>query len=93
MTNLTIQIPDDLARKLEAIASAQQKSVEEVVVDRLGSLCGQTNSPQAILRAVRKLRHPSPGAVDDLDAAIAATRLPVRDQGVFDRGAGDDLSA
>jgi hypothetical protein len=85
MTNLTIQIPDDLARALEVIASAQQKSVEEVAVERLGSLCDQPNSPQAILRAVRKLPHPSPGAVDDLDAAIAAARLPVRDQGVFDR--------
>jgi hypothetical protein len=30
------------------------------------------------------MSHPSPAAVDDLDAAIAAARLPVRDQGAFD---------
>jgi predicted transcriptional regulator len=38
MTNLTIQIPDDLARGLEGIASAQKKSVEQVAVGRLRSL-------------------------------------------------------
>jgi hypothetical protein len=85
MANLTIQIPDDLARGLEGIASAQKKSVEQVALDRLRSLFDRASSPEAVLRAVRKLPHPSPSAVDDLDAAIAAARLPVSDQGAFDR--------
>jgi len=82
---MTIQIPDDLARGLEEIAAAQQKSVEQVAVDSLRSLCDRATSPEVVLRTFRELPHPSTAAVDDLDAAIAAARLPVRDQGVFDR--------
>jgi hypothetical protein len=85
MTNLTIQIPDDLARGLEGIASAQNKSVEQVALERLRSLFDRTSSSEAVLRAVRELPHPSSSAVDDLDAAIADARLPVSDQGAFDR--------
>jgi len=85
MTNLTIQLPDDLARGLEGIASAQQKSVEQVALERLGSIFDKATSPEAVLRALRKLPHPSSSAVDDLDAAIEAARLPVSDQGAFDR--------
>jgi hypothetical protein len=72
----TIPIPDDLARGLEGIAAAQQKSVEQVESAR---------SPEVVLRAVRQLPHPSAAAVDDLEAAIAAARLPVRDEGAFDQ--------
>ncbi|HLY20401.1 MAG TPA: hypothetical protein VKR61_24410 [Bryobacteraceae bacterium] len=82
---MTIQIPDDLARGLEGIAAAQQKSVEQLALDGLRSLVGGAGSPGAILRALRKLPHPSVAAVDDLEAAIGAARLPVRDQGAFDR--------
>ena len=85
MTKLTIQIPDDLARGLEGIASAQKTSVEQVALERLRSLFNRASSPEAVLRAIRKLPHPSSAAVDDLDAAIAAARLPVSDQGAFDR--------
>ena len=82
---MTIRIPDDLARGLEGIAAAQQKSVEQVAGDSLRSLFDQASSPEVVLRALRGLSHPSAAAVDDLDAAIAAARLPVRDQGAFDR--------
>jgi len=82
---MTIQIPDDLARGLEGIAAAQHKSVEQVAVDSLRALFDRATSPEVVLRAVRKLSHPSPAAVDDLEAAIAAARLPVSDQGAFDR--------
>ncbi len=85
MTNLTIQIPDELALRLEVIASAQRKSVEQVALERLGSLLDSASSPQAVLQALRQLPYPSPSAVDDLDAAISAGRLPVNDQGAFDR--------
>jgi hypothetical protein len=82
---MTIHIPDDLARGLKEIAAAEKKSVEQLAVERLQSLLDQTTSPQAVLRAIRALPHPSPSAVDDLDAEIAASRLPVRDQGAFDK--------
>ena len=82
---VTIQIPDDLARGLEGIAAAQRKSVEQVALDSLRSLFDKASSPEAVLRSVRGLPHPSADAVDDLEAAIAAARLPVPDQGAFDR--------
>jgi hypothetical protein len=81
---MTIQIPDDLARGLEGIAAAQHKSVEQLALESLRSLFDETTSPEAILRAVRELPHPSAAAVDELDAAIAAARLPVRDRIAFD---------
>src|ERR1035437_2008045 len=82
---MTIHIPDDLARGLEGIAAAQQKSVEQVALDNLRSLFDRASSPEVVLRAVRGLTHPSAAAVDDLEAAIAAARLPVGGQGAFDR--------
>lgn len=82
---MTIHIPDDLACGLEGIAAAQQKSVEQVALESLRSLYDAASSPEVVLRAVRGLPHPSAAAVDDLDAAIAAARLPVRNHGVFDR--------
>jgi hypothetical protein len=81
---MTIQIPDDLARGLEGIAAQQHKSVEQVALESLRSLFDTATSPEVVLRALRKLSHPSAAAVDDLDVAIAASRLPVRDQGAFD---------
>jgi hypothetical protein len=82
---MTIQIPDDLARGLEGIAAAQQKSVQQLAVERLQSLLDKSTSPRSLLRAIQSLPHPSPAALDDLDDAISASRLPVRDGGVFDR--------
>jgi hypothetical protein len=81
---MTIQIPDDLARSLERLATAERKSVEQLALERLRSLIDTANSPEAVLRAVRELPHPSCSTVDDLEAAIAAARLPVRDQGAFE---------
>jgi hypothetical protein len=81
---MTIQIPDDLARSLRGIAAAQQKTVEQLALDSLRSLFDKASSPAAVLRAIRELPHPSVAAIDDLDAAIAAARLPVRGSGAFD---------
>ena len=81
---MTIQIPDDLARGLEEIAAAQKKTVEQVALERLRALLDTASSPGAVLRTLRQLPHPSSAAVDDLDAAIADARVPVRDQGAFD---------
>jgi hypothetical protein len=81
---MTIQIPDDLARNLLGIAAAQQRSVEQLALEGLRSLFDRASSPEAVLRTIRELPHPSAAAVDDLDAAIAAARLPVSDPGAFD---------
>lgn len=84
MKAMTIQIPDDLARGLESVAAAQKKTLEQLAVERLRTLLEKPVSPEAVLRTIRALPHPSSGAVDDLEAAIAASRLPVRDVGAFD---------
>ena len=81
---MTIQIPDDVALGLANIAAVQRKTVEQVAVENLRLLFGQVDSPEAILRAVRGLPHPSAAAVDDMDAAIRAAHLPVSDAGPFD---------
>ena len=81
---MTIQIPDDLARGLERVATQQHKSMNQLAVESLRQLFDHECSPGAILRAVRSLPHPSAAAVDDLEEAILSARLPVRDQGAFD---------
>ncbi len=82
---MTIQIPDDLARGLEGIAMVQHKSVEQVAVESLRQLVDRKSSPTAIsCGTIRQLPHPSVAAVDDLEAAILAGRLPVQDEGAFD---------
>lgn len=80
---MTIQIPDDLARDLEGIATAQHKSVEQVAVDSLRERFNRTGSPEALLRALRKLPRVSAADIADLEAAIESGRLPVSDRGVF----------
>jgi hypothetical protein len=57
--------------------------VEQLALESLRSVFDKANPPEALLRAVRELPYPSAEAVDDLDAAIAAGRLPVRDCIVF----------
>lgn len=81
---MTIQIPDDVARGLEGIAAAEHKSVEEVAVERLRCLVDKT-SPEAVLRLLRERPRPSADAIQDLNAAIEEGRVPVHDEGVFDR--------
>jgi len=85
MEGVTIQIPDDLARGLEGIAAAQEKSVEQLAVERLRTQLDRPTSPHSLLRTLQARPHPSHSALDDLDAAIADARLPVRDRGAFDR--------
>jgi len=82
---MTIEIPDDLAHDLEGVAATQNKSVEQVAVERLRSLVAKPTAPQALLRALQTLPHPTAAAVDEFEAAIAASRLPVVNNGVFDR--------
>ena len=88
MPNLIIEIPDDLARSLEGIAAARRKSVQQLALEQLSSLVAtirepRTGSPATILQAMQAPPHLSSADVDDLDAAIAAGRLPVRTHDLF----------
>ena len=62
--NLTLEIPDEMARTLEAIATAQHKTVEDLALDRLRSLAdskssGLPGSPAAVRNALLGLRNVS----------------------------------
>jgi hypothetical protein len=86
VTNLIVEMPDDLARSLEGIAASQQRTVQEIAIERLRSLVEsdrglRPGSPAALLQAMMGPPHPSAADVEDLDAAIAAARIvsPARD--------------
>jgi hypothetical protein len=81
---VTIQIPDDLTRGLEGLAAMQKKTVEQVAVEGLRLLFKESDSPADLLQSLLSLPHPSPAAVDDMEAAIVAAQLPVRDLESFD---------
>ena len=83
MTQLTIEVPDELARRLKAIAKARAKSVSQVAVEYLRPASERAGSPRAILHAMARLPKVDPSAVDDMNAAIAAGRLAVSDQDLF----------
>jgi hypothetical protein len=88
MANLTIEMPDDLVSSLEAIASSQRKSIQQLALERLSSLVDvnpepRAGSPAALLRVMLEPPHPSAADVDELDAAIAAGRLPIRPRDLF----------
>jgi hypothetical protein len=81
MLNVTIALPDRLAHDLEAIATAQGKSIQQLALERLSSLVEvnvepRAGSPAAILRAVQEPPYPSDADVDDLEAAMTAGRSP-----------------
>ena len=82
---MTIQIPDDPAHGLQGMAAVRNMSVEQLTVERLRASVERPASRSAVLTAIQSIHHPSPSAVDHLEAAIAAARLPVHGQGVFDR--------
>ena len=88
MANLTIEMPDDLARGLEAMASAQHKSVQQLAVERLRGLVENSAEPRpgsasAVLRAMRGEPHVSGSDVEELEAAIAAGSVPIRTPDLF----------
>ena len=88
MANLTIEMPDELARGLEGIAATEHKSVQQLAIERLtlivdGSPEYRVGSAAMILRVMREPPHLSVADVDELDAAIAARQLPVQTPDLF----------
>jgi len=89
MQNLTIELPDELARSLAGIAAGEHKTLEQLAVERLRSLVEpgpheRPGSADAILRAVKRPPHLSSADLDELDAAIAAGRLPATTGKLFE---------
>jgi hypothetical protein len=81
-------MPDDLARSLEGIAAAQHKSMQQLALERLISLVEdiperRAGSPAAVLRAMQGAPHPTAADVEELDALIAAGRLPIQASDLF----------
>ena len=88
MTNLIIELPDDLVLSLQGMAAAQRKSLHQLALERLSSLVDmspapQPGSPAAVLRAMREPPLPDLADVEELDAVIAAGRLPIRTRDLF----------
>jgi hypothetical protein len=88
MANLIIEVPDHLVRSLAGIAAAQRKSVQQLALEQLSSLVEvapgpRAGSPAAVLRAMQEPPHLSSADVDELDAVIAAGRLPIRTRDLF----------
>lgn len=53
MAQLTIELPDTTARRLEALAQTSGKSVDELVLEALDSFAGSISSRRAIVKARR----------------------------------------
>jgi len=88
MANLIIEVPDHLVRSLAGIAAAQRKSVQQLALEQLSSLVEvapgpSAGSPAAVLRVIEEPPHLSSADVDELDAVIAAGRLPIRARDLF----------
>jgi hypothetical protein len=88
MIKLTVTLPDELARRLEQIAAARRKSVQQLAVEQLESMVQRdqeprAGSPAAVLAAMRELPHLSLKDVDEFEAAIAAGRQAVEPRDLF----------
>ena len=86
--NLTLEMPDELARRLEGIAATQHMSIQQFALERLRALVPANTEPRpgsaaAILRVMHESPHLMTADVDELDAAIRAGRLPVRTNDLF----------
>lgn len=89
MSQLTVAISDELAQRLILLAAEQEKSVERIALERLESLLESPlenfpGSPGAIRRVMQELPSLSWNAVQELQQAIKAGSLPVRDESIFD---------
>jgi hypothetical protein len=88
VTNLIIEMPDDLARSLEGIAASQHKTVQQLAVERLRSLVVENPKPRpgsaaAVLQVMLEPPHPSASEVEELDRAILAGRRPAEARDLF----------
>jgi hypothetical protein len=88
VASLHIEMPEDLVRRLELIATAESKTLEQVAVERLRSSIDpvealESGTPAALLRALREPPHPTAADVQALEAAIAGGRAPIHLRELF----------
>jgi hypothetical protein len=88
LANLSIDMPDELARSLEGIAAAQHMTVEQLAVEQLRSLVETSVEPSggsaaALLKVMRQPPHPSASDVAELEGAIAAAQIPIQARDPF----------
>lgn len=85
--NLTIDVPDDLARTLEGIASAHNTTVQQFALDRLREIAisrrAEAGSPAALRNAALSPPRLSDSDITDLEAAMSAGRLPLTTKDIF----------
>jgi hypothetical protein len=67
---------------LEPVALVEGAEVDVQVTE--ATVAGATGVPSAIVAAIRGLPDIDPAAVDDLERAIEAGKLPVRSESIFD---------
>ena len=87
MANLSIELPEDLARSLSAMAAQRHISLQQLAIDRLRIFAdnegARLGSGSALARAAEKAPHLSSADVEELEAAIAEGRIPVRTRELF----------
>ena len=88
MLTLAIEVPDPLARELQDLAAAQQKTVQQLALECLnrfikGGAKPGSESAAALLRALHEPPYLSAADVAELDAAIAAGRPPLSSGELF----------
>jgi predicted transcriptional regulator len=74
MSQLTIELPDTLARVLEEAARAEQKSTAQVVLERLSASFLVPGSREAVLAALERGPEVDPDLVDQMMREIKAGR-------------------
>ncbi len=86
--NLTIELPDELASRLEGISATRGMSIQQLALDRLRGLVNASSGVSAgsaagLLSVMNDFPLLSSADVDELDAAIARGRLPVKSADLF----------
>ncbi|NLX99256.1 MAG: hypothetical protein GXY83_24225 [Rhodopirellula sp.] len=90
MPEITFEQVADLASRLPP--TEQLKLVAEIgerIRHELPQTLSRRYSADAILDAVRQPPHLDAADVDELERAIAAGRLPIKQEGIFDPGGGE----
>jgi predicted transcriptional regulator len=82
--NLTIDMPDDLVRRLEGLASAHNQTVQQFALEHLSNAASaEAGSPAAVLEAMFAPPRLADSDVAELEAAIASGRLSTPDRDIF----------
>lgn len=82
--NVTIDVPDDLVRRLEGLASAHNQTVQQFALECLSNAASaEAGSPIAVLEAMFAPPRLAESDVAELEAAIASGRLSAPDGDIF----------